>query len=185
MSDFIERRKITPVESAIIVLSNDLNNLRESVKTDLQDYSKRLDVYIEHSDAIQRQVQESLQRQLDQNQEQHREMMENGRTSMTIFKDTMERFVTDASQRIDAITEQQRLEDIDRNKRISALENGPGKNAFKQLYGLKIAIITGVSVLAATSFAIFAFNFVSSQIKLAALPAITGSSIMIPQGGTK
>jgi len=185
MADFTERRKITPVELAVIGLSKDLNNLRDSVKSELHDYSKRLDVYIEHSDAIQRQMQDSLQRQLDQNQVQHQDMMINSKESMAIFRETMERFVSDASQRIDSIVEKQEIEDIDRNKRISALENGPGKNAFKQLHDLKIAVISGVSVAAALGVAAFVFNFVSYQVKHAPLPAVTGSSIIIPQEVTK
>jgi hypothetical protein len=123
MSEFMERRSPNHIEMAVFKLSTELGAFKDIVKTDLNDYGKRLEGYMEHSDAMQRQMQESLQRQLDQNNEQHKEIV-------AIFKETIEDnkqtlrsqiegFTHAAEIRIDAIVESQRLEDIDRNQRLS------------------------------------------------------------------
>jgi hypothetical protein len=152
-----ERRKVNPIEIAVSELSTEFLYFKDMVKSDLNDYGKRLEGYMAHSDAMQRQMQESLQRQLDQNNEQHKEII-------GLFKETIadskhatmaqiESFVSAAETRIDAIVESQRLEDIDRNQRLAKHEELIGE--LRQQPDRKLANSVR------TAWAIFASAFVT------------------------
>ena len=113
--EFGERRKTVDQTTAIGQLSKDFKLFQESTKEDLADFGKTLQWYMEHSDALQRQTQDSLQRQLDQNNEQHKDMM-------TMFKGDLEKLVDLAENKMDMIQKLQATEDKEQDRRIDCLE---------------------------------------------------------------
>jgi Flp pilus assembly protein TadB len=165
-------------------LAEDFSNLRADVKADLDDYGKRLDMYIEHSDAIQRQVQESLQRQLDQNNNQHKEMMdvfkdqnrvtnEQNKTSNSQIKEQMSFFINNAQTAIESIIAKQEKEDIDRNARhtkcedrLTILETAPIRTSSDTWKTVKLIAITTLATAVVMGCAIFTKDFIENTTKI-------------------
>lgn len=164
-----ERRKINPIETAVSELSTEFMYFKDMVKGDLEDYGKRLERYMEYSGAMQRQMQESLQRQLDQNNEQHKEIVSVFKEAIDdnkrALKDQIEGFTKAAEVRIDAIVESQRLEDIDRNNRLAQhetwiieLQGAADKRLAASIRNVRAIAVSALITLIVTLGGTWAFN---------------------------
>ena len=160
-----DRRKGPPsLEVAVATLTTKFDSLQKSVSETLADHTSKLEIYMNHSDALQTQIQNNLQRQLDQNNEQHQDILQRSeRTTEKLaetFKDEMNRMVSMAERRFDDAEIARKSFEKGILNRVEILEKAPdSKDA-----GLLRKIREIVFILVATAIAGAAITWVVSTI---------------------
>jgi len=121
--EFSERRKQgASLELVVTELKTEFREFRRAIEADLKDHSVLIQQSVDHATGLQmsmirsqEQMQEGLQRQLDQNDQQHREIV-------GLFKDEIKRLFDHAELKIDSNKQLQEMTDDDQEKRIVILE---------------------------------------------------------------
>ena len=166
------------------VTRGDLDEFRQSLRDDIKDVDRRLELFISHTEAMQKNTHDSLQRQLDQNLEQHKELL-------GFFKEKFSELIDHAETRVDLMqVSQAKTDDLQdtrigcveeavkkHSERISALEHAPTKAKAGRWDRVAVAIgAVGIAIFSA---------WITAAVAQCSLPAkeAINAIVPVPQGG--
>jgi len=160
-----DRRKSPPsLEVAVATLTTKFDSLQKSVSETLADHTSKLEIYMNHSDALQTQIQNNLQRQLDQNNEQHQDILQRSEKTTEklaeTFKDEMNRMVSMAGRRFDDAEVSRKTFEKGILARVEILEKTPDSKDASLLRKIREVVF----ILVATAIAGAAITWVASTI---------------------
>jgi len=168
----------------ILRLFNEFSEFKEAIKESISANERRVDIMMVHVDSMYMQSNENFQRQLDKNDEQHKEMMQAQArqmdnfnaaqtNQMKVFSMTMEHFVNASKDKIDGIIQAQKEEDIARNlsilelkKDISELQKEPIATAAEKWKSVKMIVITTFATALVMGCAIFAKDLIETTTEI-------------------
>jgi hypothetical protein len=123
-----DRRQPTPesVVASVSRLTTEFQEFRKSVQAELQHQTSKLEMYMDHTNTLQNQMESNLQRQLDQNNEQHKEILYRSETNSEriadTFKNEMTTMIKMAERRFDEAEVSHTKATDAASKRMAAIE---------------------------------------------------------------